>query len=61
MIKTLERELIQEIQAKEDAMRPYNKRIKNLKQAINNLKQFDATADEMNSKEQKEATKTKKL
>ncbi|WP_299035175.1 hypothetical protein [uncultured Anaerococcus sp.] len=61
MIKTLERELIQEIQAKEEAMKPYNKRIKNLKQAINNLKQFDITADEMNSKEQKEATKTKKL
>ena len=61
MINTLERELQREQKAKEEAMRPYNKRIKNLKQAINNLKQFDATADEMNAKEPTEATKTKKL
>ena len=58
MIKTLERELQKEQKAKEEAMRPYNKRIKNLKQAISNLKQYDLTAEEMNAKSQSIAPKT---
>jgi hypothetical protein len=58
MISVLEKQLQKELRAKEEAMRPYNKRIKNLKTAINNLKQYDETADEMNTKEVQIVQKT---
>ena len=57
MINVLEQELQREQEAKQKAMAPYNKRIKNLKSAITNLKQFNRTADEMNTKNPYIATK----
>lgn len=61
MINELEIKLQEEQKAKEKAMQPYNKRIKNLKTAISNLKQFNTTADEMNEADKQEATKIQEL
>jgi len=61
MIKRLEQELRNEERAKAEAMKPYNKRIRNLRTAINNLKQPDQTADEMNTERNRTVTKTVNL
>jgi len=61
MINRLEQELQKEIEAKRKAMEPYNRRIKNLKTAINNLKQFNRTADDMNEKRPYIATKIEEI
>lgn len=61
MISKLEQELQKEIEAKQKAMEPYNKRIKSLKTAISNLKQFNRTADEMNAKSKPTASKIEEI
>lgn len=61
MINKLERELQKEIEAKQKAMEPYNKRIKNLKTAISSLKQFNRIADEMNAKSKQIASKIEEI
>jgi len=57
MIKELKEALAAEQKAKEEAMRPYNERIKNLKAAISNLEHFNTVADRMNDAEKPEASK----
>lgn len=48
MINELKEALRLEQQAKDQAMQPYNARIKNLKAAISNLEHFNKVADRMN-------------
>lgn len=50
MIKKLEEKLQLEIAAREKAIMPYNKRIKDLKTAIASLKSYNAMADSMNAR-----------
>lgn len=61
MIKKLEKELQIQIATRNKVLEPFNKRIKNLKIAINNLKQFNQTADEMNEKAPLEAGKIEEI
>lgn len=49
MIEELKQALRAEQKAKEEALRPYNQRIKNLKAAISNLQHFNTVADQMNA------------
>ena len=57
MINDLKDALKAEQKAKEEAMRPYNERIKNLKAAISNLEHFNTVADRMNAAEKPQADK----
>lgn len=57
MINELREALRLEQQAKDQAMQPYNARIKNLKAAINNLEHFNKVADRMNDAEKPIADK----
>lgn len=52
MISELKQVLKQVKKEKEEAVKPYNERIRNLNGAIRNLEKFENTSNEMNSKTQ---------